>query len=100
MGADDAVVFEGHRACRARDLDAAWVAGIGCGRGVKNTERAAGKLKRGDGGVFGFDFVKQSGSSCLHANDVTEQPEQEIDSVDALIDYSAAAVEGLRAAPA
>jgi len=75
IGGNDAVVFKDHRACSARDFDAAWIAGISRGSRVKNAESATGEFERGDGGVFGFDFVQQSSSAGLHANDIAKEPE-------------------------
>ena len=59
---------------------------------VKNAESAAGEFENGGGGVFGFDLMKKRAGASFHANDITEQPEEQVDGVDALIDQSAAAV--------
>src|SRR6202044_1349878 len=67
---DDPVMLKDEGAFGPGNLNAARVAGIGGSGSVKNAERSAGKLERGDGRVFGFDFVKQIGSACLHANEV------------------------------
>jgi len=37
-----------------------------------------GEFKDGGGGVLGFDLVKHGGGAGLHANDITEQPEEQI----------------------
>src|SRR5580704_86855 len=75
IGGDDAVVLEDHRAFRTGDFDTPGVVGVRGGGGVKNAESATGEFERGDGGVFGFDFVQQSSSAGLHANDITKEPE-------------------------
>ena len=67
---------------------------------MENSERAAGKFEDSGGGIFGFDFVKQRAGASLHANNITEQPEEQVDGVDALIDQGAAAIQGKCAAPA
>ena len=67
---------------------------------MENAQGAAGEFKDGGGGVLGFDFVKHGGGAGLHANDITEQPEEQIYGVNALIDQGAAAVERQSAAPA
>src|SRR5260370_3833999 len=100
IGGDDAVVFENDGSFGAGDFDAAGIAGIGGGGGVENAQGAAGEFEDGDGGVFGFDFVKLGGGARLNASDVTEEPQEQIDGVDALIDQGAAAVERQSAAPA
>lgn len=100
ISGDDAVVLENDGAFRAGDFDAARIAGISGGGSVENAQGAAGEFEDGDGGVFGFDLVKLSGGAGLNANDITEQPEEQIDSVNALIDQGAAAVERQSAAPA
>jgi len=97
---DDAVVLEDDGAFGAGDFDATGVAGVGCGGDVEDAEGAAGEFEDGGGGVFGFDLVKQSGGAGLDASDVTEEPEKQVNRVDALIDERAAAVERERAAPA
>lgn len=83
---DDAVMLENNSAFGPGDFDTPRVAGIRGGGSMENSKRAAGKFECGDGGVFGFDFMQHSCSSRLHANDITKQPEQQIDSVDTLID--------------
>src|SRR6266481_504044 len=93
IGGEDAVVFENYGTLGAGDFDAARVAGIGGGGGVENTQSAAGEFEDGCGGVFGFDFMKQSGGAGLNASDITEEPEEQVNGVDALIDEGAAAVE-------
>jgi hypothetical protein len=93
IGGEDAVVLENYGALGAGDFDAARVAGIGGGGGVENAQRAAGEFEDGCGGVFGFDFMKQSGGAGLNASDITEEPEEQVNGVDALIDEGAAAVE-------
>jgi hypothetical protein len=97
---DDAVMFEDDGAFGAGDFDAARVARVRGGGGVENAEGTAGKFEDGGGGVFGFDLVKKCAGTGLHANDFTEEPEKQVDGVDALIDQGAAAVEGECAAPA
>jgi len=99
-GGDDAVVLEDDGAFGAGDFDAARVAGIGGSSDMENAESAAGKFEDGGGGVFGFDLVKKSAGASLHANDVTEEPKEQINGVDALIDEGAAAIERKGAAPA
>ncbi len=84
----------------AGNFDAARVAGIGGGSGVENAQGAAVEFEDGGGGVFGFDLVEQRGGAGLDASDFTEQPEEQIDGVNALIDQRAAAIERERAAPA
>src|ERR1700757_1203710 len=93
MGGDDAVVLEDDGAFGAGDFDAARVARIRGGGGMENAEGAAGKFQDGGGGVFGLDLVKKRAGTGLYANDVTEQPEKQVNGVDALIDQGAAAVE-------
>jgi hypothetical protein len=93
IGGDDSVVLEDDGAFGARDFDTARIAGVGSRSSVQNTQRAAGEFEDSSGGVFGFDLVKQSGGARLHANDVTEQPQKQIDGVNALIDQRAAAIE-------
>jgi len=44
--------------------------------------------------------VKRGGGAGLHANDITEQPKEQVDGVHALIDQGAAAIERQCAAPA
>lgn len=100
IGGDDAVMFEDDGAFGAGDFDAARIAGVGGRGGVENSERAAGKFEDSGGGIFGFDFVKQRAGASLHANNITEQPEEQVDGVDALIDQGAAAIQGKCAAPA
>src|SRR5712672_1829907 len=100
MGSDNAVVFEGDGAGGAGDFDAAGVARVSGGGGVKNAKSAAGKFEDGGSGIFDFDFVKKGTDAGLHANDVAEQPEQQVNGVDALIDEGAAAVKSASAAPA
>src|SRR5260370_15031255 len=100
IGGDDAVVLEDDGDFSAGDFDAAGVAGIGGGGRVENAEGAASEFENGGGGVFGFDLVKKRADTGLHANDVTEEPKEQVDGVDTLIDQGAAAVEGERAAPA
>src|SRR5882724_2062387 len=91
--ADDAVVLENCGAFGAGDFDAAGVAGIGGGGGVQNAQGAAGEFEDGDSGIFGFDLVKLRGSAGLNANDITEQPKEQIDGVYALIDQGSSAIE-------
>ena len=93
-------MFEDDGAFGAGDFDAARIAGVGGRGGVENSERAAGKFEDSGGGIFGFDFVKQRAGASLHANNITEQPEEQVDGVDALIDQGAAAIQGKCAAPA
>ena len=100
ISCDDAVMLEDDGAFGAGDFDAARVAGIGGSRGMENAECAAGEFEDGGGGVFGFDVVKKSAGTGLYANDVTEEPEEQIDGVDALIDQGASAIERICAAPA
>src|SRR6266403_3435200 len=100
IGGDDAVVLEDDGAFGAGNFDAARIAGIGGGSGVENAQGAAREFENGGGGVFGFDLVKLRGGAGLDAYDITEQPEEQIDGVNALIDQSAAAIERERAAPA
>src|ERR1700732_4863348 len=71
IGGDDAVVFEDDGAFGAGDFDAAGVAGIGGGGGVKYTQGAAGEFEDGNGGVFAFDLVELSGGSRLNANHIS-----------------------------
>src|SRR5580704_4438147 len=96
---DNAIVFENDGAFSAGDFDPARVARIRGGGGMKNTQGAAGKFERRDSSILGFNFVEQRGSACLHANNIAEQPKQQIDSMNALIDQRTAAVESQRAAP-
>ena len=77
IGGDDAVMFEDDGAFGAGDFDAARIAGVGGRGGVENSERAAGKFEDSGGGIFGFDFVKQRAGASLHANNITEQPEEQ-----------------------
>src|SRR6266699_3480139 len=100
FGGDDAVVLEHDGALGAGDFDAAGIAGISGGGSVENAQGAASKFENGGGGVFGFDLVKKCAGTGLHANHVTQQPEEQINSVNTLINQGAAAVEGERAAPA
>src|SRR6266849_1217 len=99
VGGDDAVVLEDYGAFGAGDFEAAGVTGIGGGGGEQRADGAAGEFEGCDGGVFGFDFVQHGGGAGLHANYIAEEPEEEIDGVDGLVDERAAAVEGERAAP-
>jgi len=100
IGGDDAVVFKDDGASGAGDFDAARIAGEGGGGGVEAAEGAGGEFESGDGGVFGFDFVEESGGAGLHASDVAEEPEEKIDGVNGLVDEGAAAIESESAAPA
>src|SRR5207302_9103035 len=84
----------------AGDFDAARIAGIGGRGGVENAESAGGEFEDGGGAVLGFDLVKKRAGTGLHANDVTEEPEEQVDGVDALIDQGASAIEREGAAPA
>src|SRR6266403_1110938 len=93
-------MLEDDGAFRAGNFDAARIAGIGGSSDVEKAERAAGEFEDGGGGIFSFDLVEQRGGAGLDANDITEQPEEQIDGVNALIDQSAAAVERERSAPA
>jgi len=86
IGGDDAVVFEDDGAFGAGNFDASGKAGIGGGGGVEYSKCATGEFEDGGSGVFGFDFVKKGGGAGSHASDVTEEPEEQIHSVDALID--------------
>jgi len=99
VGGGDAIVFEDYGALGAGDFEAAWVAGIGGGGGEKRADRAAGEFEGGYGGVFGFNFVEDSSGASLDTGYVAEKIEEEVDSVDGLIDEGAAAVEGESAAP-
>ena len=99
VGGDDAIVFEDYGAFGAGDFKAAWVAGICGGGGEKSADRTAGEFESGDGGVFGFNFVEDGGGASLDTGYVAEKIEEEVDSVDGLIDECAAAVEGEGAAP-
>jgi len=99
VGDDDAVVLEDYGAFGASDVEAARVAGIGGSGGEERAEGAAGKFERGDGGIFGFDFVQHGGGAGLHASYIAEEPEQEVDGVDGLVDERTATVEGESAAP-
>jgi len=93
-------MLEDDGALGAGNFDAARIAGIGGGGGVENAQSTAGEFEDGGGGVFGFDLVELGGGAGLHANDIAEQPEEQIHGVNALIDQRAAAVESERAAPA
>src|SRR5204862_6074550 len=62
--------------------------------------RAAGDCYDGGSRVVGFDFSKKRAVGGLHADDITEKPEEQVDGVNALIDQGAAAVEREGAAPA
>src|SRR5205823_6375538 len=99
-GGDDAVVLQDDGALGAGDLDAAGVARIGSSGGVNNSQGAASEFEDGCGGVLGFDLVKKCGGAGLHASDITEEPKEQIDGVNALIDQGSAAVERECAAPA
>ena len=66
---------------------------------MKTAERAACKLKQSRGRVFRFNLMELGGRQRLHARNVSEQPEQQINRVNALIDQRAAAVQCQRAAP-
>src|SRR5712664_2378422 len=99
VGSDDAIVLEAYGAFGGGDFEAARVAGIGGSGGEEGAGRAAGKFQGGDGGVFGFDFVQDSGGAGLDANHVAEEPEKEVDGVDGLVDECAAAIECKSAAP-
>src|SRR6266849_5034673 len=99
VGGDDAVVLEDYGAFGAGDFEAARVAGIGGGGGEERADGAAGEFEGGDGGVFCFDFVQDGGGAGLHANYIAEEPEEEIDGVDGLVDERAAAVESEGTAP-
>src|SRR6266699_293058 len=100
IGGNDVVVLEDDGAFGAGDFHAARVAGIGGGGRVENAQGAASKFENGGGGVFGFDLVKKRADTGLDANAVTEQPQEQVDGVDTLIEQGAAAVESERAAPA
>src|SRR5580692_738136 len=99
IGRDNAIVFENNRAFRPGNLHTAWVARVRGSGGVKNTQGSAGKLERRHGRIFGLDFMQQRSGARLHVNDITKQPEQQIDCVDALIDQRTAAVESNCPAP-
>ncbi len=99
VGGDDAIVLEDCGAFGAGDFEAARIAGIGGGGGEERADGAAGEMQSGDGGVFGFDFVQDGGGASLDAEHVAEEPQEEIDGVDGLVDERAAAVEGEGAAP-
>src|SRR5712664_2741381 len=99
IGGDDAVVFENDGAFGAGDFDTARVAGISGGGGVENAQGSAREFEDGDGGVFGFDLVKQRGGAGLNSSDVTEEPQEQIGGVNTLIDQGAA-VQCKSAAPA
>jgi len=99
VGGDDAVVREDYSAFGAGDFEAAGVAGIRGGGGEQRADGAAGEFQVGDGGVFGFDFVQDGGGAGLDANYIAEEPEEEIDGVNGLVDECAATVEREGAAP-
>jgi hypothetical protein len=86
-------VLEDDGAFGAGDFDAARIAGIGGVSGVEKAQGAAREFEDGCSGIFGFDLVKLRGGAGLHAHDITEQPEEQIDGVDALIDQRAATIE-------
>ena len=92
-------MFEDDGAVGARNFDAARVTGICGGGGMKNAEGAACKLKQSRGRVFRFNLMELSGCLRLHARNVPEQPEQQINCVNALIDQRPTAVQCQRAAP-
>src|SRR6202171_3507359 len=96
---DDAIVFEDYRAFGGGDFEAAGIPGICGGGSEKRGYGAAGEFEVSDGGVFGFDFVQEGGCAGLQTHYVAEQPEEQVDGVDGLIDEGAATVEGEGAAP-
>jgi len=75
-------VFEDYGAFGAGDFKAAWVPGIGGGGGEKRADRAAGEFEGGDGGVFGFNFVEDSGGASLDLGNIAEKIEEQVDGVD------------------
>ena len=100
IGADDAVVLEDDIAFGAGNFDAARIAGMGGSGDMENAKGAAGEFEDGSSRVFGFDFVKKGAGASFHSNDITEEPEKQVDSVDALIDQGATAIERECPAPA
>ncbi len=99
VGGEDAVVLEDYGSFGTGDFETARVAWIGGGSSEERADGAAGEFEGGDGGVFGFDFVQDGDGAGLHANYIAEEPEEEIDGVDGLVDERAAAVESEGTAP-
>ena len=99
VGGDHAVALDHHGPLGAGDLDAARVARPGRGRGLERRDRLRLELQQRQRHVLALDRVQRRGREAQHARHVAEQPEQEVDGVDALVDERGAAVELDAAAP-
>ena len=100
VGGDHPVVLQDDGSFGRRQLHSPRVPGIGGRRRFERRANAAVELEDGQRRVLDFDLVQQRRRGAQHAAHRAEQPHQEIDRVDALVDQRAAAVERTGAAPA
>jgi len=75
-----------------RDFHSPRVSGISCCRRLEDAERAAGQLEQRRGCIFGLDCMHSGGLACLHSNHISQQPQNQVECVNSLIDYGAAAI--------
>ena len=85
VGRNDAIVFENNCAQRSGNFQPSRITGINSRGRLKSVDSTNRKLEDYYSGVFGFDGMQHSRRACLNASDVTEQPQQQIDRVHALV---------------
>src|SRR5262249_5894851 len=99
IGGDDAILLEDDCALSAGNLQPARIAWICCCCCQQGALRAARKFEHSKRSILAFDLVQDGSCAGLERDDVSEQPDQQINRVDALIHERSAAIESQRATP-
>jgi hypothetical protein len=85
VGRNDAIVFENNCTQRSGNFQPSRITEISSRGRLKSANSTNRKLEDCYSGVFGFDGMQHSRRACLNASDFTEQPQQQIDRVHALV---------------